>query len=37
VSDAVHSNEQVSRTLEYAYDDSVVGNLAKALGTYRRL
>jgi len=32
VSDAAHNNEQVSRTLEYAYDDSVVGNLAKALG-----
>jgi len=29
---AFHRNEQVSRTLEYAYDDFVVGVLAKRLG-----
>jgi predicted alpha-1,2-mannosidase len=28
----VHPREQVSRTLEYAYDDSVVAEVAKALG-----
>ena len=28
----VHPKEQVSRTLEYAYDDSVVAQVAKALG-----
>lgn len=27
-----HRNEQVSRTLEYAYDDFVVGQVAQALG-----
>jgi predicted alpha-1,2-mannosidase len=27
-----HKNEQVSRTLEYAYDDFVVGQVARALG-----
>ena len=32
VPDAFHKNEQVSRTLEYAYDDSVVGDMAQALG-----
>jgi predicted alpha-1,2-mannosidase len=32
VPDAFHKNEQVSRTLEYAYDDSVLGGLAQALG-----
>jgi len=32
VSDAFHNNEQVSRTLEYAYDDSVVGYMADSLG-----
>lgn len=32
VSDAFHGNEQVSRTLEYAYDDFVLGELAEALG-----
>lgn len=32
ISDAFHSNEQVSRTLEYAYDDFLVSNMAKALG-----
>jgi predicted alpha-1,2-mannosidase len=32
VPDAFHPDEQVSRTLEYAYDDSVVGNVAEALG-----
>jgi predicted alpha-1,2-mannosidase len=30
--DAFHSNEQVSRTLEYAYDDALVGDMAVALG-----
>jgi predicted alpha-1,2-mannosidase len=29
---AFHQQEQVSRTLEYAYDDSLVGALASALG-----
>jgi predicted alpha-1,2-mannosidase len=29
---AFHSEEQVSRTLEYAYDDSLVGAMAAALG-----
>ncbi|MBO5626759.1 MAG: GH92 family glycosyl hydrolase [Prevotella sp.] len=32
VSDAFHTNEQVSRTLEYAYDDFCVAQMAKALG-----
>ncbi len=32
VRDAFHKGEQVSRTLEYAYDDFVVGELAAALG-----
>lgn len=32
VPDAYHKNEQVSRTLEYAYDDFVVGEVAQALG-----
>ncbi len=32
LSDAFHPNEQVSRTLEYAYDDSIVGDMAAALG-----
>jgi len=32
VPDAFHKNEQVSRTLEYAYDDFLVGELAQALG-----
>ena len=32
VPDAFHKEEQVSRTLEYAYDDAVVGDLAAALG-----
>jgi predicted alpha-1,2-mannosidase len=32
VPSAFHSQEQVSRTLEYAYDDSLVGAMAKALG-----
>jgi predicted alpha-1,2-mannosidase len=32
VPDAFHRNEQVSRTLEYAYDDSVIGAMAQALG-----
>ena len=30
--DAFHKNEQVSRTLEYAYDDSLVADMAQALG-----
>jgi predicted alpha-1,2-mannosidase len=29
---AFHKDEQVSRTLEYAYDDSLVGIMAQALG-----
>ena len=32
VLDAFHQREQVSRTLEYAYDDFVVGEMAQALG-----
>ena len=32
VSDAFHGNEQVSRTLEYAYDDFLVGKMASDLG-----
>jgi predicted alpha-1,2-mannosidase len=32
LSDAFHPDEQVSRTLEYAYDDAVVGDMAEALG-----
>lgn len=32
VADAFHKAEQTSRTLEYAYDDYVLGLLAKALG-----
>ncbi|MEO8737656.1 MAG: glycoside hydrolase family 92 protein, partial [Edaphobacter sp.] len=32
VSDAFHKNEQVSRTLEYAYDDFLVGEMAGWLG-----
>ena len=32
VPDAFHDNEQVSRTLEYAYDDFLVGEMAEALG-----
>jgi predicted alpha-1,2-mannosidase len=32
VRDAFHSGEQVSRTLEYAYDDFVVSRLAESLG-----
>jgi predicted alpha-1,2-mannosidase len=32
IADAFHGNEQVSRTLEYAYDDFVLGELAEALG-----
>lgn len=32
VLDAFHHNEQVSRTLEYAYDDYVVSQFAAALG-----
>ncbi|WP_263378132.1 GH92 family glycosyl hydrolase [Granulicella paludicola] len=31
IPDAFHKNEQVSRTLEYAYDDALVGTIAKAL------
>lgn len=32
VPNAFHQEEQVSRTLEYAYDDSLVGDMAAALG-----
>ena len=32
VPDAFHKKEQVSRTLEYAYDDYAVAQMAKALG-----
>ena len=32
VKDAFHKKEQVSRTLEYAYDDYALSRLAKALG-----
>ena len=32
VADAFHKGEQVSRTLEYAYDDFTLGRLAKACG-----
>jgi predicted alpha-1,2-mannosidase len=32
VKEAFHKGEQVSRTLEYAYDDFVLGELAEALG-----
>ena len=32
VPDAFHTNEQVSRTLEYAYDDFVLAQIAKSLG-----
>jgi len=32
VLDAFHRNEQVSRTLEYAYDDAMLADLATALG-----
>ena len=40
VKDAFHTQEQTSRTLEYAYDDFCVAQLAKALGRdddYRQL
>jgi predicted alpha-1,2-mannosidase len=33
VPDAFHHDEQVSRTLEYAYDDWAVGKMAEALGS----
>jgi predicted alpha-1,2-mannosidase len=32
VSDAFHKNEQVSRTLDYAYDDFIIGEVAQSLG-----
>lgn len=32
VKEAFHTNEQTSRTLEYAYDDFAVAQMAKALG-----
>lgn len=32
VKEAFHTNEQVSRTLEYAYDDFALSQLAKSLG-----
>jgi predicted alpha-1,2-mannosidase len=32
IDDAFHKNEQVSRTLEYAYDDAILARFAAALG-----
>jgi len=32
VANAFHGNEQVSRTLDYAYDDFAIGEMARALG-----
>jgi predicted alpha-1,2-mannosidase len=32
VADAFHHDEQVSRTLEYAYDDSLIAGMARQLG-----
>jgi putative alpha-1,2-mannosidase len=32
ITEAFHKDEQVSRTLEYAYDDAIIGELAAALG-----
>ena len=32
IPDAFHRDEQVSRTLEYAYDDALVGDMAQSLG-----
>ena len=32
INEAFHKDEQVSRTLEYAYDDAMIGELASALG-----
>jgi len=32
IDDAFHKNEQVSRTLEYAFDDAILGDLAATLG-----
>jgi predicted alpha-1,2-mannosidase len=32
IDEAFHKNEQVSRTLEYAYDDAMIGELAAVLG-----
>jgi predicted alpha-1,2-mannosidase len=32
ISDAFHKDEQVSRTLEYAYDDAMIADLADTLG-----
>lgn len=32
INEAFHNNEQVSRTLEYAYDDAMIGKLADDLG-----
>lgn len=32
IADAYHIDEQVSRTLEYAYDDALLGHFAAALG-----
>ncbi|SEB64219.1 alpha-1,2-mannosidase, putative [Terriglobus roseus] len=32
MTDAFHKDEQVSRTLEYAYDDAIAGDLAAKLG-----
>ncbi|MBB5059323.1 putative alpha-1,2-mannosidase [Granulicella aggregans] len=32
IPEAFHKDEQISRTLEYAYDDAMIGTLAAALG-----
>jgi len=32
IDDAFHKNEQVSRTLEYAFDDAMLGEMASLLG-----
>jgi predicted alpha-1,2-mannosidase len=32
INEAFHRDEQVSRTLEYAYDDAIIANMATALG-----
>jgi predicted alpha-1,2-mannosidase len=32
IAEAFHKDEQVSRTLEYSYDDAIIGELAAALG-----
>ncbi len=35
IDDAFHKNEQVSRTLEYAFDDAMLGEMAQLLGRRR--